>query len=154
MKWTLGVTFTPAGSTAELTWTSENPAIATVNADGVITTVGPGTTTITATMANGTSHSCIVRCNFTAPSTPSANTSTTYQVNNPDFTFYHAGEQFRYLKVVGYDGVVTWTSSDPSVVSVDNNGLCTAVGTGRRSCTITGTLEDGTTVTAIARISI
>lgn len=173
--WSPVVTFTPEGSTGQLTWTSEKPDIATVSAIGEITNRNTGSSqvsvTITATLPNGTSHSCIVRCKggstdpnapsaepsvapSTPPSAPTSSGSTTYKTNNPDFTFYHVGEQFRYLRVVGYSGTVTWTSSDPSVVSVDSNGLCTAVGTGRRSCTITGTLEDGTKVTAIARISI
>ena len=177
--WSPVVTFTPEGSTGQLTWTSEKPNIAAVSAIGEITNVNTGSSqisvTVTATLPNGTSHSCIVRCKggstdpnapsaepsaepsvapSTPPSTPTSNGSTTYKTNNPDFTFYHVGEQFRYLRVVGYSGTVTWTSSDPSVVSVDSNGLCTAVGTGRRSCTITGTLENGTQVTAIARIDI
>ena len=50
---TLAVTFTPPDATDQtLTWTSDNPDVATVE-NGVVTAVGEGTCTITAETANG-----------------------------------------------------------------------------------------------------
>src|SRR5207253_4104456 len=43
-----------AVSGAIFTWQSSNPAVATINADGLAIGVGIGTTNITATTANGT----------------------------------------------------------------------------------------------------
>ena len=43
-----------------ITWTSSDEAVATVDANGVVTSVAPGTATITATTANGVSATCVV----------------------------------------------------------------------------------------------
>ena len=55
----LGATFTPADTATQavdrtVTWSSDHPEIATVNANGVVTGVAEGTATITATATNGT----------------------------------------------------------------------------------------------------
>ena len=43
-----------------ITWSSSDEAVATVDANGVVTAVAPGTATITATAANGVSATCVV----------------------------------------------------------------------------------------------
>ena len=51
---TLKVVISPLDATStNLKWTSENPAIATVSKEGVVTGVAPGNATITATTADG-----------------------------------------------------------------------------------------------------
>ena len=65
-------TFTAAGETVTLTadtkadelgWTSSDEAVATVDANGVVTAVAPGTATITVT-AGEVSASCTVKCDW------------------------------------------------------------------------------------------
>ena len=46
--------------TTELTWSSSNPSVATVEAGGKITAAAPGTATVTATATNGTSANITV----------------------------------------------------------------------------------------------
>ena len=53
-----------------MTWTSSDPSVATVDANGLVTAVSPGTATITAT-ADGVSATCTVT--VTRPYTPPAN---------------------------------------------------------------------------------
>lgn len=54
----------PEGSEAKVTWSSENPSVATVDANsGVVTAVSSGTAVITATTSNGVKASCTVTCN-------------------------------------------------------------------------------------------
>ena len=48
------------GSSIPITWTSSNPAAAVVDANGVVTAVGNGESTITATASTGRSASCTV----------------------------------------------------------------------------------------------
>lgn len=48
------------GESVPITWTSSNPAAATVDANGVVTAVGNGEATITATASTGRSASCQV----------------------------------------------------------------------------------------------
>ena len=50
----LVATVTPANATARaVTWTTADPAVATVDADGTVTALAEGTTTVTATTADG-----------------------------------------------------------------------------------------------------
>ncbi|MBR4754759.1 MAG: Ig domain-containing protein, partial [Lachnospiraceae bacterium] len=58
----LKATVNPSDATDKtLTWKSGNKKVATVSADGRVTGVGKGTTTITATSSNGKTASCKVR---------------------------------------------------------------------------------------------
>ena len=50
------------------------------------------------------------------------------------------------------DKTVTWTSSDPAVATVDENGLVTAVAAG--AATITATTNDGTNLTATCEVTV
>ena len=60
-------TIVPSNATNQtLTWSSSNPAVATVNASGVVTYVGAGTTTITAAAKDGSGvkGTCTVTCTW------------------------------------------------------------------------------------------
>lgn len=63
-SFTLKATLTPADATIQtITWTSENTAVATVDANGVVTGVGKGTTTIVATTKSGNFKAkCEITC--------------------------------------------------------------------------------------------
>lgn len=50
------------------------------------------------------------------------------------------------------DKTVTWTSSDPTIATVDENGLVTAVAAG--TATITATTADGTNLTAQCAVTV
>lgn len=65
---TLSVTYTPADANTDtnITWTTSDPAVATVDA-GVVTAVGIGTATITATTANSVSTNCAVTVTEVTP---------------------------------------------------------------------------------------
>lgn len=155
---TLKVTFSPAGTTAAITWTSSDPDVASVDANGKVSHGSKrGTATITAAMANGVTQTCKVYNRVTSGSayqdddpTPSR---TEYKLNKTDFTFYTKGESTK-LRVDGYTGSIRWSSSNTNVATVSSDGTVKATGTGKRSCTITATLDDGTKLEAIARISI
>ncbi len=54
----LTATLTPAEATNEITWTSSDENIATVNATGVVTALAPGTATIKAIAAEGIEATC------------------------------------------------------------------------------------------------
>ena len=70
----IGHTLTSAGETVTLTadtkadniaWTSSDESVATVDANGVVTAVAPGTATITAT-AGEVSATCVIKCEWAA----------------------------------------------------------------------------------------
>lgn len=153
---TLTAVFAPEGSTAKLTWTSSEPAVATVDEAGTVTAVAPGTTVITATMENGQQASCTVNCTWTAeggqaaggeapageegaqggeeaPAEPALSTN--------DITLDSEGAT-QQLTLTGTEEQPTWSSSDTSVATVSSDGTVTAVAPGR--ATVTATVGDKT----------
>lgn len=105
---------------SDITWTVDDPAIATV-VNGVVTGVDRGTTTVTATIGDQVS-TCIVRCAFDAAD-PDEEPGIT--INREDVTLY-AGENFYlYLKNPDTSNVqgVEWTASEESLVEIDGNKI-------------------------------
>ena len=145
----LTATVLPEGATDKtVTWTSSDPTVATVDENGLVTAVAAGAATITATTNDGTSleASCAVTVVVPAASIALNKTETAIAVE--------AQEQLTVtvLPEDATDKTVTWTSSDPSVATVDENGLVTAVGNG--TATITATTNDGTNLTATCEVTV
>ena len=90
---TLTPTYTPsdANTDTEITWTTDAATVATVDNNGVVTAVGPGTATITATTANGKEATCAVTVNdVTAAAAPSF--YATSIESGTDYFLYNAAE--------------------------------------------------------------
>ena len=90
---TLTATITPSNATnPNVTWSSDNTSVATVDANGEVTTVGAGTATITATAADGSGEKATCAVTVTAPPepepepepTPPPYIPPTYAVTTPD----------------------------------------------------------------------
>ncbi len=135
-KQQLTVTLTPDKATDQtITWTTDKPEVAEVDANGIVTAVGNGTAMITATTHNGKTATCVVTVHV--PVTGVAlNTSTVNLSKNGTTTL---------TATVSPDTAenkkVTWTSNDEIVAKVDENGLVTALAKG--TAVITATTEDG-----------
>src|SRR6266705_2185998 len=133
--------------TALVTWSSSTTSVATVNNSGLVTTVGAGTTTITATVGSFSDSSTltVVAAHLlsiaVSPATPSIAVGTTQQFSAVG-TFDDGSTQLLTS--------VTWSSSAASVASVSSSGLATAVGTG--STTITAS-SGGVTGSASLSVS-
>ncbi len=108
------------------TWSSDKISVVTVDEEGLVKTFGAGEATITATDESGASYTCKVT------------------VEEPRF---ESGEitmtegETREVKLSSNTQKVTWSSSDASVASVDQNGTVTAKKAG--SAEIIATLESG-----------
>lgn len=141
---TLSPTFAPEGTTATLTWTSSDTAVATVDEQGLVTAVAPGAATITATMENGQKAECQVTCTWgdttaTDPNTDSGDGTDPNAAAKPalsanDITLDSAGAT-RQITVTGATGDVTWTSGDSEIATVAADGTITAVAPGRTTVT-------------------
>lgn len=113
----------PGSSTDEITWKSDNTAIATVDRSGNVTAVSQGTCTITAATASGLESSVKVTCVIPAEAVKlSHETRSLYQGKEfnltPEYTPSESKEK------------ITWTSSDPKVASVNSKGKVTGVSFG------------------------
>lgn len=134
----------------EVTWTSSNEDIATVDDDGVVSGVADGTVTITAT-SEGVSGSTQV----TVAGAPLV-ASVTVSPGNP---FRGVGEtiQMSHTSKAASGNTIsgttaTWSSSDEAVATVDANGLVTVVGAGTSNITATVDNGVGTDVTGSSTV--
>lgn len=142
----LTATTTPVDiSQPKRTWSSSNPSIVEVDAEtGVVTGKGDGSATITVTV-DGKTASAQVKVLYVKPQTVAVNpTSKTLVLNDTCL-----------LKVLTTPAEVTypeitWTSSNSSVASVDENGIVTAKGLG--SATISAKV-DGVVGTSTITVS-
>jgi len=131
--------YTPENGTPKsgVTWTSDNPSVATVNG-GEVTPVGAGTANITVTV-NGTTIKASVEITVkevdlgdydpveSVSVTPTAVLTFTKTGEDP-FTPASTTLEATVLPEGAFQGV-TWTSDTPSVATV-NNGVVTPVGAG------------------------
>jgi uncharacterized protein YjdB len=118
------------------TWQSSNAAVATVSSSGMVTSVGPGTATITAT-ADGVGGSA----QFSTTQQPVANVAVT-----PGTASVTAGQDVQ-LTATATDAngntltgrVASWSSSNPTVATVSSSGKVTTIAKG--TATITATID-------------
>ena len=140
------------GSSRDLTalviWTSSAAGVATIDVSGIATGVGAGTTNISATLG-------------------AISSSTSLAVNAPVITSISVtpvgltlgiGVRQQYVATATYnDGssqdltsAVTWSSSTPSVATVDSTGLATTVAAGTATINATvGAFSDTATLTVV-----
>ncbi len=138
---------TPEGAQDnKVTWASSNTSVATVDSQGTVTAKGNGTATITATV-DGKTASITVNV-VVAPERVEF-----YDLPdlNLDVTTEKTLSLKNSVKVTPGDAKVEsleWTSSNPSVATVDQNGTVTAVGNGSTEITVkyNDTLKDTVTV--------
>ncbi|MCR5547527.1 MAG: Ig-like domain-containing protein [Bacteroidales bacterium] len=131
----LTLTITPSDATDKaISWSSSTPSVATVN-DGVVTAIKGGTSTITATATNGVSASCIVTV-FVAPTgvTVTPETLTLEEKTSGKVTATVLPDDVT-------DKTVLWSSSNPSVATVSENGIVQALTPG--TADIIATTKDG-----------
>ena len=134
--------------TVAVTWTRSDAAVATVGTDGLVTAVGNGTTTITAT-AGGASGSAAVTVaqEVSAVSVlPAADTLALGDILRLAAEAADANDN-----QVG-DAVFSWESGDSAVVTVDANGLVTAVGEGTATITATAGGVSGSAAVTVANL--
>ncbi len=138
------LTLDSIGSTARLTviwnpdntsdktlkWTTSNVAVADIDADGVVYAMGSGTAEITAQTKNGK----VARCKVTVHQPV-----TEMSINYSGYDFYE-GTSIQLTATVSpsnaTDKSLTWSSSNPSVARVDQNGLVTGVSPGHAVITV------------------
>ena len=143
-------TYSSSGTTGG-TWSSTNPSIATVNpGTGLVTPVSQGTTDITYTVTSG----CGAPVSSFKTLTVMPNASIT-SVTGPNTPLCIGGTTtYTANGVVLSGGTGTWSSSNTSVATVDNNGEITGVGAGTADITFTITGGCGGPVTASKSISV
>ncbi|MBQ3100246.1 MAG: polysaccharide deacetylase family protein [Clostridia bacterium] len=135
---TLTPVFTPANADVKtVRWTSSDPNIVTVSENGVVTAVGEGSATVTATAIDG---GFTASCGYTV----TAKHVQSVWLNKGSSELVKGQTEILYAGVYPYDSIninVTWTSSDPSVIEVNKYGVVTAKRGG--SAVVTVRTDDG-----------
>jgi len=138
IKKQLVAVFEPSNATNKtVTWSSSNTSVATVDASGIVSTISPGTATITVTSSDGGYKAASV-----------------IEVINPTNTIEITGVEFSqstYSVAIGGTislnpivyptnatyKAVSFESSDPSVATVDENGIVKGIKKGTAKITVT-----------------
>ena len=163
----LSATVSPDNATDKtVTWSSSNTAVATVSSNGLVTAVQEGSATITAKAGDKTATCTVtvskkvipvtsVSLNKTAGDKTATCTVTVSKKVIPvtSFTF---GDDWFYVEKdhtlqlpfqsspTDANETLTWTSSAPSYVSVDQNGLVSGLKIGTVTITVKGSLVNAT----------
>ena len=141
----LALTVVPSDFTDTVTWKSSNEAVATVSDTGVITAKGVGNATIRVTVG---SKSASCKVTVVQPVTSISLNRTSLSLD--------AEETFALVATVyptyANDRTVTWSSSDDSVASVDQDGNVTAHKKG--TAVIAVTANDGSNISKNCTVTV
>ena len=151
-----------AVSASDITWSSDNDAVATI-LNGKVVAVADGDTTVHGSY-NDQTVSCIIHCNFDDAAVESGNggiseangeTARTYKLHNPiglaDDVTIHVGEQFPLMLVDENENKISgaqWSVGNTNCCSYENE---TVKGMAIGTTEITATYE-GATYTCVVRV--
>ena len=136
---------TPDDFTDAITWKSTDTDVVTVTETGVIKAVGTGTATIKLTVGN-VSASCLIT--VLQPVTSISLDRSSISLDSADNYQLSA---YIYPSTASNKNVV-WESSDPSVATIDDNGMVTALKKGTTKITVKAT--DGSNVTDSCTVTV
>ena len=118
-----------------VTWSSSDPSIVTVDENGTVTAIAKGEAIITAESADGVKAECKVTVEKKVAA---------IELSESEKTVF-VGDTFTITATVkpedAFNRAVTWSSSDPSIATVDENGTVTAIAKGE--AIITAESADG-----------
>ena len=146
---TLTATIKPSNAQATVSWSTSNASVATVSS-GKVTAVAEGTATISAS-AEGKSANCQVTVKASAPAVVEV---TSVTLDHHELTLKE-GES-KQLKVSvkpdnATDKTVSWSTSNPAIVTVDKDGNVKAVAEGTATVAVAhGNLSDACKITVTA----
>ena len=146
---TLTATVLPTNTTnPAIAWSTSDSTIATV-ADGKVVAIGVGEATITVATTDGSNLTATCRVVVK----PILATSITL---NEEVKRVTVGEEFKLIATVlptnTTNAVVTWTSSDDKIATVDAEGNVKALQKG--TIVITATTQDGSNLSATCEVTI
>ncbi len=144
----LTATINPSNTTQskELTWTSSNTSVATVDSKGVVTAKSAGTTTITVKTSNGKTATCKITVESPITKITLDKTSATLDI----------GKTVTLKATISPSNTtmsknLIWHSSNESVASVDANGKVAAKSAG--TTTITAVTSNGLVATCTVKVN-
>lgn len=145
-----------ANITSTVVWSSSNPTVATVGSMGTVTTLSEGETTISASYGGVTGSSLVTVGPHELWTFASQATLFSLAVGQSETIVVTGTYTDGVMADVG--SLMTWTSSDPSIATIDASGWLTGVSPGATTITIVyGVLSstvDVVVAPAVASLSI
>ncbi|MCD8382388.1 MAG: Ig-like domain-containing protein [Clostridiales bacterium] len=129
----LTATVSPSNWTGSIVWTSSNTDVAVVS-DGLVTWVGVGSCTITATAGN-VSAQCQVTCGYVSV------TSLKLSAGELELDYQESKQLTTTVIPSNWSGSVIWTTSDATVATVADGAV---TWTGEGTCVITASADGRT----------
>lgn len=148
---TFTVTTFPAGASTAVNWTSANTDVAYVSSKGAVLANGKGTTTVTAKAADGYG----ARATATVIVTDHFVPLTSVRLDAASLTLTEGDEHHLTASVLPTAATyptVRWESANERIATVTDDGVVTALATGRT--TITARSADGTGLTASCALTV
>lgn len=143
---TLSASITPSNSTDTITWSSSDTTIATVNNSGKVTAVKAGTVTITARANANVAGTATITVQAQTPTTVPA-TAVTVSPMSVSLNVSETATITASMTPSNTTDSITWSSSDTTVVTVNNAGKITAVKAGTATITARANANVAGTVT-------
>jgi len=134
-----------------VTWSAADTRVVTVSSSGLVSAIAPGTTTVVATSEGRTATSTLVVLARPVASVNVTPPSSTVIVGD---VLPLAAQLTDGQGTVLSGRVVTWTSSNPSVASVDGTGRVTAVAPGNVIVTATSEVRSGTATVRVNAVPV
>ena len=143
----LALTMDPPEADESITWTTDDATVATVDKEGNVAAKGLGDAVVTATTERGISTTATIKV------VNKGKEVTAIKLEKSSVELYEGNAMtldFKLEPKDPADTTITWTSSDPSVAYVNENGLLVAEVPGKT--TLTATASSG--VTAELKVTI
>jgi hypothetical protein len=134
----IGDTTTLSNGVAGGTWSSGSPAVATIDASGVVSGLTPGNTLITYTYTNGNNCTNSISTTLTVNALPIVSAPARVCL----------GDTTQLSPATGG----TWISNNPAAATVDNSGVVTGVGAGTATFTFTNTTTNCSNTTSVMTV--
>ncbi len=135
-------------SAGVVAWTSSDEAVGTIGADGIFTALSTGMTTVTATAGDLSAEAAVT--------VVAAEPALAKVVIVPSAATLDAGDELQFEAIafncygeVVSDAELTWTSSNPSVGTIDECGLFVALCAGTTTITASGDCATGTATVTV-----
>ncbi|MCH5229600.1 MAG: leucine-rich repeat protein [Muribaculaceae bacterium] len=140
----LEVVLNSSVESSEVTWLSADNNVAEVSETGLVRAISPGATVIYAVAENGMTGFAAVKV--------VSNEVTSIVINPDDVTLALDGtvELSALVEPIGVAAVLTWSSTDTSVATVDNHGVVKALEPGYTF--IYATAENGVTGLSVVKV--
>ena len=135
-----------------LVWSTSNPAVATVN-EGVVTAVAEGQCSITITLADDPTVTKIIPVTVASAIVPVSGVT----LNKDAISVIVNGSDSTLTAVVSpenaTDKTLEWSSADPAIATVDENGVVRGVAVGTTEITVKSTADPSKLATCTVNVT-